>query len=71
MIYLKCPTCSTILGNRQIIYETGLKEILNNKNLTDKMKEDEKLKLLNSLDLTNYCCKMRVITYVNLTEVLV
>jgi DNA-directed RNA polymerase subunit N (RpoN/RPB10) len=71
MIYLKCPTCSTVLGNRQIIYETGLKEILNNKNLTDKMKEDEKLKLLNSLDLTNYCCKMRVITYVNLTEVLV
>jgi DNA-directed RNA polymerase subunit N (RpoN/RPB10) len=71
MIYLKCPTCSTILGNRQIIYETGLKEILNNKNLTDKMKEDEKLKLLNSLDLTNYCCKMRVITYVNLTEILV
>jgi DNA-directed RNA polymerase subunit N (RpoN/RPB10) len=71
MIYLKCPTCSTVLGNRQIIYETGLKEILNNKNLTDKMKEDEKLKLLNSLDLTNYCCKMRVITYVNLTEILV
>ena len=71
MIYLKCPTCSTVLGNRQIIYETGLKEILNNKNLTDKMKDDEKLKLLNSLDLTNYCCKMRVITYVNLTEILV
>lgn len=71
MIYLKCPTCSTILGNRQIMYETGLKKIMSDKTLTDEQRENKKLELLNKLEITNYCCKMRVITYVNLTDILV
>ena len=31
MIYLKCPTCGYILGNRQKIYEKGLEEIESNR----------------------------------------
>ena len=71
MIYLKCPTCSTILGNRQVFYETEIKKIINNKKLSNDEKNNEKLEVLNKLELTNYCCKMRVINYLNLTDILV
>ena len=38
MIYLKCPTCGYILGNRQRIYEKGLEEIESNPNNDEKNK---------------------------------
>lgn len=63
MIYLKCPTCGTVIGNRQIIYENKLKEIDNNPNMDEDAKLDQKNKLINSLELKRYCCKMRIITF--------
>ena len=38
MIYLKCPTCGYILGNRQYIYEKGLEEIESNPNNDEQIK---------------------------------
>ena len=70
MIYLKCPTCSLVLGNRQQIYEQGLEEIESNPNNDEEMKLELKQKLINSLGLKRYCCKMRVITYKNKTEII-
>ena len=63
MIYMKCPTCGTIIGNRQIIYETKLEEIHNNPNIDENEKLIQKTKLVDSLELKRYCCKMRVITF--------
>lgn len=63
MIYMKCPTCGTVIGNRQIIYEATLKNIENNPNLDEDAKLEQKNKLINGLELKRYCCKMRVITF--------
>lgn len=69
MIYLKCPTCGTILGNRQIKYDKELEEIESNPNNDEKQKLELKNKLIYSLELNRYCCKMRIITYKNKTEI--
>jgi DNA-directed RNA polymerase subunit N (RpoN/RPB10) len=63
MIYLKCPTCGTIIGNRQIIYETKLKEIDNDPNIDEPEKLRQKTKLIDSLELKRYCCRMRIMTF--------
>lgn len=69
MIYLKCPTCGYILGNRQKIYDLGLEEIESNPNNNEEMKIELKNKLIESLKVQKYCCKMRIITYKNKTEI--
>ena len=69
MIYLKCPSCGTVIGNRQTMYEDGLSKIMDNKNTNNKEKLNQKTKLLNDLGLERYCCKMRVITYINLPKI--
>lgn len=69
MIYLKCPTCGYILANRQKKYDLGLEEIESNPNNNEELKLELKNKLVESLELKRYCCKMRVITYKNKTEI--
>jgi DNA-directed RNA polymerase subunit N (RpoN/RPB10) len=71
MIYLKCPTCATVLGNREIEYEKGLEKIMNDNNTNDEKKRELKSKLLNSLLLKNPCCKMRIMSYIQLTEIII
>jgi DNA-directed RNA polymerase subunit N (RpoN/RPB10) len=63
MIYLKCPSCGTVIGNRQIPYENKLKEIDNNPNIDEDAKLDQKNKLINSLEIKRSCCKMRIMTF--------
>jgi DNA-directed RNA polymerase subunit N (RpoN/RPB10) len=70
MIYLKCPTCGYLLGNRQVIYETKLDAIMNNPNIDDADKLEQKTKLVESLNINRYCCKMRVITFKQLTDII-
>jgi DNA-directed RNA polymerase subunit N (RpoN/RPB10) len=70
MLYFKCPTCRTILSNRQIPYEKGLEKIINDKSLTETQKEEEKRKLVNSLGLKRYCCKMRLMTYTRKVKII-
>lgn len=70
MIYLRCPSCGTVIGNRQIIYETKLKEIENSINMDESAKLEQKNKLINSLELKRYCCKMRVLTFKSLPLIL-
>lgn len=70
MIYLRCPSCNMVIGNRQQDYEQGLRTIEDNPNLTDETKLELKTKLIDSLELTRYCCKMRVITFIQLTDII-
>lgn len=69
MLYLKCPTCSTILANKQLPYEKGLEEICQNNNLTKKESDAAKKQLLNDLEVRNICCRQRMLTYVRLIDV--
>lgn len=71
MLYYKCPSCRTILANKQLLYEKGLKEICENVKLSEKQKNEEKKKLLDKLQLVNICCRMRMISYVDKVNVLI
>ena len=70
MIYIQCPTCGYFLANRQKMYDNGLDEIESNPSLSEPEKLEKKNILVESLKLPRYCCKMRVITYKNKTEIL-
>jgi DNA-directed RNA polymerase subunit N (RpoN/RPB10) len=70
MIYIRCPSCGYILGNRQMLYEAKLDEIVSNPNLDEDTKLDLKTKLVDNLKLKRYCCKMRVITFKQLTDII-
>ena len=70
MIYMRCPTCGYILGNRQILYESRMEEIVNNPNTDDDIKLELKTKLIESLKLKRYCCKVRVMTFKQLTDII-
>jgi DNA-directed RNA polymerase subunit N (RpoN/RPB10) len=70
MIYMRCPTCGYILGNRQILYESRMEEIVNNPNTDDDIKLELKTKLVESLKLKRYCCKVRVMTFKQLTDII-
>lgn len=70
MIYIRCPSCGYILGNRQIMFEKGLEQINSDPNTDEETKMNLKTNLVESLKLKNYCCKMRVITFKSLPEIL-
>ncbi len=60
MVYLRCPSCNTIISNRQLFYKKKLTSINNNPSLNDNQKLIERQKLLFELELDNYCCRMRI-----------
>jgi DNA-directed RNA polymerase subunit N (RpoN/RPB10) len=62
MIYLTCPTCGFFLGAKTIEFETKRNELCNNPNLSEEQLSDEISKLIKSLDIRRYCCRMRLLT---------
>ena len=77
MLYMVCPTCGELLGDKQIPYNMKIKEICDKYNINDDLlargfdKTPEFVKerqdLIQSL-FKNICCKMRVINYVELVK---
>lgn len=81
MLYIICPTCGFLLGTKQIPYEKSLIELYKKYNIDQDMislgmlENNEKFKL----DITKIvnklckrsCCKMRLLTYVNLTDIII
>lgn len=70
MLYMKCPTCKTLLGNKELEYEEKKKQIMN-KDISDQEKKTQHEKLINSLGIPKlqYCCKQRLISYVDLIKI--
>jgi len=62
MIYIVCPTCGFFLGSCSIEYDTKKAEICSNSSLTEEEQADEIQKLLKSLKIRRYCCRMRIMT---------
>jgi len=60
---MSCPTCGFFIGQKTEEYDTKKNEICANPKLSKKDKEEQISKLLNSLNLRRYCCKMRIMTY--------
>ena len=70
MLYKTCPTCGYFLGQKTFEWETKSNEICNNPELNNEEKEKKKQELLLSLNLKRYCCKMRMISYVKLVNII-
>lgn len=71
MLYLKCPSCNRLLADKVIPYKQGLKKICDNTKLSQEEQDKEKEKLINSLGIPHdrYCCRMRLITYRELVNI--
>ena len=68
MLYTTCPTCGFFLGQKTEEYEQKKNEICANPKLSKKERESEITKLLLSLKLRRYCCRMRIMTYKDLVQ---
>jgi len=74
-----CPSCGELLGDKQLIYNTKLKEICNKYNINDELLSrgfdknpdfiKDRQELIKSL-FKNICCKTRAITYVDLVKLI-
>ena len=71
MLYATCPTCGFLLADKEIPFEEGIIKISENKELTEEKKNEEIYKLINKLKIERYCCRMRLITYVNQIELII
>lgn len=62
MIYITCPTCGFFLASKTAEYESKKEIICNNPDLTEEQQAVEITKLIQSLNLRRYCCRMRIMT---------
>ncbi len=60
MIYIVCPTCGYFIGNHAIEYDTKKAEICANAELSEEQRAEEIQKLLKSLKIRSYWCRMRI-----------
>jgi DNA-directed RNA polymerase subunit N (RpoN/RPB10) len=68
MIYITCPTCGYFIGSKAIKYDTKKAEICANTELSEQQQEEEIQKLLKSLKIRRYCCRMRIMTTKDIVE---
>lgn len=70
-VYIKCPSCGRLLADKEIKYEEEIKKI-NNEVLTEEERESKIMKLIDSLEIpkNNYCCKIRIMTYIDLYNII-
>lgn len=75
MLPPKCFTCGHVLANLELEYEETLQEIDNNIKLTDEQKQEAKRNIVNKLFpdrwKTRYCCRSRLLSYVDLIKVII
>ncbi len=74
MLYLKCPTCHKVLGNKQLYYEENFDKIIKDLEmgkLSNEEADKKKSELLDFIlpDKDRYCCRMRFLTYKRLIEI--
>lgn len=71
MLYMKCPTCGLLLGEIELEYEQKFNEIENNDKLTLEQKNKKKIELVDSFGLKGrYCCRSRLISYVDMVQII-
>ena len=75
MLPPRCFTCGHVLADLELEYEEGLKQIDNNVKLSSEQKAEAKKNLVNKLLpgrwAKRYCCRARLLSYVDLIEVVI
>ena len=69
MLYPVCPTCHFFLADKELIFENKRDIINNDNNIKNKNLEIEKLVI--SLGIQRYCCKMRIISFVDQVKLII
>lgn len=70
MLYFRCPTCKTLLANKQLLYEQKLDNVCKNSKMNTTDKNNAKMKLLDDLELHRPCCRMRIMGFVSLIDII-
>jgi DNA-directed RNA polymerase subunit N (RpoN/RPB10) len=70
MLYFRCPSCKTLLANKQLIFEEKMIEICDNMQYDENQKNKIKKQILDDLELHRPCCRMRIMSYVKLIEII-
>lgn len=74
MLPPRCFTCGHILADIELDFEEGLNEIENNIKLTNEQKANKKKELIDKLLpgrwKKRYCCRARLISYVDLIKII-
>jgi DNA-directed RNA polymerase subunit N (RpoN/RPB10) len=65
-----CFTCRHVFADIQIPYDTDMELIENDPKMNEQEKNIAKSKLLDKYYITNYCCRMRVLGYVKLVNII-
>lgn len=63
MLYFRCPTCKTILANKELLYLEEMNKNCNNPDFDNEA-------LFDKLKVRRYCCKMRFKTYSDIVNVI-
>ena len=71
MLYPVCPSCQMLLADKEIPFEEGMEKICKNKQLSDSEKKKQKEKLLNDIGCERYCCRMRMISYLDQSKLII
>lgn len=69
-MYFRCPTCGTSFAKRYVKWKTETMKIKKNSKLTEEEKNKKIYELLDELHLYKMCCRMRMITQSDLTELI-
>jgi DNA-directed RNA polymerase subunit N (RpoN/RPB10) len=70
MLIPKCPSCGHNLAEIELPFEKEKDKICGNIKFTQKQKNELISKLLDDLNITKWCCRMRVISYVDLAKII-
>ena len=73
-LYYRCPSCRTVLANKQLPYEQAMLKIRNNTKMSRKQKDAAQKKLLDDLYLDkdeNICCRTRILTYMPQIDIII
>ena len=70
MLYPVCPTCGHLLADIEVEFTLKYNKIVNGKD-SDEKKDKDMEKLFSEFRINKYCCKMRLISYVDHIQVII
>ena len=80
MLYMRCPSCGEVLGNKELLYISRMKDLCNSLNIDDDVislgtiENDEayikkRQEIIKDL-FENYCCRIRAMEYIDLVQII-
>jgi DNA-directed RNA polymerase subunit N (RpoN/RPB10) len=70
MLYTICPTCGHLLADIEIEFSEKYQKIINSSE-SDEKKEKDMKKIFIDFKVPKYCCRMRLISYLDHIKVII